>query len=355
MADAERREAARYERKLRAALESLPEACPTARAQNRVARRALVLAICLTLAACTALAAVRLGFLDFAHHYDPALSGDLTGLVVEGTLATCETEHVRYEVRAASCDGKELQLVVAAMPKDTKWALVQMGSIPSELAEAAGLAPNLRRTQPRLESVNGMDIHNWSYTFLREERGLVFGMYAGINVSPGEAVTVTLRCSDYRDWATDGQAAEMTFTFTAATPELTAFEADADLGSVRVTGVELSHTALALHATVTYEPITDRGPSFCLLQKGGSIQWSVWGRRDEDGAYRAHCVYATTQAMPEAVLLWPYSERDDCDLALQINTVTGEARVIAVTPGLDGAGEICVSIQDEATEGDDAK
>ncbi len=366
MADADGYDAARYEQKLKRTLCALPDAQSAApdaarqrergrakRRAGRMGRRTLVLAAALALAACTAMAAARLGFLDFAQHYDPRTGGDLTGLVVEGTLASCETDGVRYEVRAASCDGKELQLVVAAMPKDPARVLVEPDAGDVEYAEAEKLAPNLRHAEFHLTDADAsLDTGAMGFWAQREDRGLVFGATVDdLNIEPGKELTLTLLCRDYEAGLTDLQEARMTFTFTAAVPETTAYDVDADLGSVRVTRVEVSHTALALHVTVTYDPLTDREPNFHFVSADGSTQWGMSGGRGQDGVYRARGAFATTQEMPKTLLLWPYSEKDDCDRALLIDTGTGAAQAVPVLPALDAEGEIRVTRETPSEDG----
>lgn len=362
MADADGYDAARYEQKLKRTLSALPDAQSDALGvgrervgghAGRMGRRALILAAALALAACTALAAARLGYLEFARHYDPQTGGDLTGLFVEGTLASCETDHVRYEVRAASCDGKELQLVVAAMPRDPELALVEPDAGDVELAEAQKLASTPRRTEFHLTDVDeALDTGVMGFWARREDRGLVFGATIDdLNVEPGKELTLTLLCRDYWDGQTDLQEARMTFTFTAAVPETTAYDVDADLGSARVTRVEVSHTALALHVTVTYDPLSDREPNFHFVSADGATQWGVSGRREEDGVYRARGAFATTQEMPKTLLLWPYSEKDDCDRALLIDTGTGTAQTVPVLPALDAEGKIRVTRETPGGDG----
>lgn len=342
MAEADIYDAVRYERKLRAALIALPDEAPRRRHAGQVGQRIALIAVALALIACTALAAARLGFLDFARHYDPQISGDLRGLYVEGSLATCETARVRYEVRAASYDGKELQLVAAAMPKDAHTALISMDPDAGQLQEAQALAPQQLHVRFELESIDGEPAIDGFGTWGRpEERGIVFGASVEIYSPAGEALTLSIRCDDYTD-AADRASAEMSFSFTPATPEVEAWAADADLGSVRVTHVELSHTALGLHVTAAYEPLTDREPNLHLVQADGSTQWGGRGGKDEDGVYRARCTYVTTQALPQTLLLWPYSTRDGCDLALEIVTQTGAQRIVPVTPELDGDGNMRV-------------
>lgn len=307
-----------YEQKLERRLASLGQPRPAVRPM----RRAVWIAAALTLLAATALAAQRLGFMDFIRHYDAGNGGDIQGLVQEAIGQTGgETSLAAFSVRAAAYDGRELQVVVGVTPKNPDEVVLEEDTDEYAIAALATRGKQPIYTTVFIESIGGVSQGHTGNSGVRQEgNALVFGIYTDCALETQSPVEIVINCAV---WEKGGEIlrSELRFELPSALPEQRKLMLEADLGAARVTGLALSHTPLGLHAVIDYTPVLTLNPAFVLIQPDGS--WfdgetlTDWDKAA--GTYSARCVWPTAPQLPSTLTLWCYGSQT----AAVIDTSTG--------------------------------
>lgn len=312
----------RYEQKLERRLASLGQAKPTVRPM----RLAAWIAVALTLLAATALAAQRLGYMDFIRHYDAGNGGDIQGLIRETIDQTGgETSLASFSVRAAAYDGRELQVVIGVTPKNPDDVVLEEDIDEYTIAALVEQGKRPLYAAVFVESVGGVPQKNGGNSGVdREKNALVFGMYTDCMLETRSPVEVIINCFV---WEEGGEILrnELRFELPTVPPEERTLALNADFGTTRVTGLALSHTPLGLHAVIDYAPVLTLNPGFVLIQPDGS--WfdgetlTDWNKAA--GTYSARCVWPTSPELPSSITLWCYGS----ETAAIIDTATGAAQM----------------------------
>jgi hypothetical protein len=313
----------RYEEKLERRLASLGQAKPTARPM----RRAAWIAAALTLLAATALAAQGLGFVDFIRHYDEGNGGDIQGLIQEsiGQIGG-ETSLASFSVRAAAYDGRELQVVIGVTPKNPDDVALEEDTDKHALAALAAQGKRPIYATVLVASIGGVSPQGYTGNsgVRQEENALVCGIYTGCTLETQSPVEIVINCAV---WEKGGEIlrSELHFELPVIDPEQKKLTLEADLGVARVTGLELSHTPLGLHAVIDYTPVLTLNPAFVLVGPDGS--WfdgetqTDWDKAA--GTYSARCVWPTAPVLPPSITLWCYGSKT----AAIIDTATGALEI----------------------------